>query len=105
MCSYANGSCKTDADCPADRYCWCGSLEYPGGESNNRCVPFGNCRTDDDCASGQCGIDVGSYCDATLTCRTSADTCHATTDCSEPNACDVSHGAFACRNEDNCVGF
>jgi hypothetical protein len=80
--------CLSDRDCPEDSLCSCGQVG-----NANFCNP-GNCRTDDDCASGfTC---EHSYC------HTPKDTCKKTEDCTSPREAavcdyDTTKRAWGCR--------
>jgi hypothetical protein len=81
--------CFTDADCTTGHMCGCASSFGGNIIHTNSCVPSG-CRVDTDCASGLCSPDRGGG----YHCHSSADTCHADSDCA---SCDGGSGyGYAC---------
>jgi hypothetical protein len=85
-CSY--DACTTDADCPGDRVCDCGSaLSTTNAREANRCLKS-NCHVDADCgAGGYCSpslSDCGNYSGIMgYFCRTAKDTCVNDSDCTD----------------------
>lgn len=101
--------CMSDLDCRIGYVCM---AKDAGGESQTMCVRATNCRTNDDCPSGQCELSYdssnsfgGGY---TLGCRSERDECHGPEDCPDTpcNACvlDPSQKRFVCPQDCFAVG-
>jgi hypothetical protein len=87
-CTYG---CLQDDDCGPGFACLCGS---PVGQ----CVAA-TCRTNGDCPSGACRLDLGNGCNsASLSCASPADMCQGPADCSAGglSACTSDGAVFAC---------
>lgn len=86
--------CEQDTDCGPGAACLYGD----GGGS---CIPA-DCRSADDCDSGQCGLSVGylgcvSF-EKALVCRSKDDTCRTDTDCEEGQCVADPGGHFRCKS-------
>lgn len=81
VCEYR---CMSDLDCPIGEVCLATGA---AGESQKKCVRAVNCRTNDDCASGQCEVSddytfsMGG--EITLGCRSEKDECRSDWECED----------------------
>jgi hypothetical protein len=74
--------CTADSDCGASEVCVCDGV-VDDGTGWAHCVSAG-CTTNDDCASGECGISTffdGCFYDVQVGCRDDNDACRLDTDC------------------------
>lgn len=76
--------CRDDADCEEWEFCLCATE----AQVASRCVRA-ECKSDDDCPSGECGALEGPCPGAILTfaCRTAEDECATNDDCPDNQAC------------------
>jgi len=97
--------CGNDAECGPGKACVCDGVTKTDG-AWPACAD-GACATDQDCASGECGLSSfnnGCYTEIALACRTAADACRVDADCPVNNACAVLNGAWVCRTSDCAIG-
>lgn len=90
--------CYADSDCESDSVCLCGNIEL--SPNANLYALTATCRTNDDCASGRCGL-TRDGCDQRtgFVCRTVDDECRGDGDCgSDTPLCnyDESVGRWLC---------
>lgn len=103
-CAY---SCASDADCTADQACIPADLVSKGERTWATCEPA-ECKTDADCASGECALtsyNDGCFDNVYLTCREATDTCRTDADCADGLPCAADYGGeIACQTMDCAIG-
>jgi len=110
-CAY---SCTNDAECGEDAVCVCPGI-VETGVTWPKCVSTLACKTDADCASGECGItsyNDGCFQQVGLQCRAAGDVCRVDADCAGvPGSpfCVVSPfsvpaGQFSCQGSSCAIG-
>lgn len=79
--------CSSDDDCDDDRTCVC---ESPNGALEYGICVQADCQSNDDCASGQCGISAwndGCGVETRAGCRSPDDQCRSSQDCGDVEQC------------------
>ncbi|WP_437998854.1 ferritin-like domain-containing protein [Sorangium sp. So ce185] len=100
--------CATDQDCNPGEACVCPGV-LPTNFVFPTCVSAG-CRTNDDCASGECGVslyDDGCGVELDLACRAPGDACRTEADCragDEQCVAPDGEGEWACRPPSCAIG-
>ncbi|MBX2800604.1 MAG: hypothetical protein KTR31_23190 [Myxococcales bacterium] len=93
LCEYP---CQTDEDCGDGFAC----MQRFTGATVSTCEPV-ECRTNDDCASGECGRmrmgdDSCMFAPVTLVCREHSDGCRSDSDCGPGATCGTLDGQWSC---------
>ncbi|MEZ4307178.1 MAG: ferritin-like domain-containing protein [Polyangiaceae bacterium] len=99
--------CTDDSDCSAGQACICPGV-VPTDRPWAQCSAS-ECRTNDDCASGECG--VSSYNDGcgwvtNLVCRDDTDICRVAADCEDGTECVAPYGdtTWSCQGAGCAIG-